>query len=97
MSLLEQLSKILEEVVWILELPLLLLEDRVKRVTFLSIRGSRVTGLEFIRTIVEDIKVVSIFYTNSPIVEDIRRSCGDIRTSVAFIRKSGGTGDFPLN
>ena len=39
------------------------------------------TGLEFIRTI----------------VGDIRRSCVDIRTSVAFTRKSGGTGDFPFN
>lgn len=43
----------------------------------LSSRGPGVTGLGF----------------NRKIVGDIRRSCGDIRTSVAFIRRPGGTSD----
>lgn len=54
-----------------LKIPLLLLEDWVKLVTFLLFIGGRLTGFEFIRTI----------------GEDIRRNSVDINTSVAFIRK----------
>jgi len=90
LNLLELLPGLLEEVVWLLELPPLLLETRVKRLTvkllFLSIVGARVAGLDFIRTSRAYIRTTWCDISTS--APDIRKSQTLISTLDKDIRKS---------